>query len=106
MSEQRAPLLSDEDINAIEQPLAGTEHERISARWGMRTARDFYEDKITKGELMVVRTVKHSDFVEASARNLKHENCPGPGDGWVPKRAMECEAISFCPGCGAKIANQ
>ena len=52
MSEQRAPLLSDEAINAIEQPLAGTEHERISARWGMRTARDFYESLIADGTLI------------------------------------------------------
>ena len=93
MSEQRAPLLSDEDINAIEQPLAGTEHERISARWGMRTARDFYEAKITSGELIVVKTIEWDEF------GNKCKGCGFGNDG-------NYIGTKYCPGCGAKIANQ
>lgn len=98
---KREPLMSDDEIhdmwwfgessdvkNRPEVP----EGERLLVddgyEWGAKDVRDFYEAKIASGELMT---------------REEHERILASQDGWVPKRAMQCEAIAHCPGCGAKI---
>lgn len=98
--EQRAPLLSDEGVEAIRSKV----RKDYKSEWqNGYYVRDWYEAKITSGELMVVKTVSRSQFVDASQRYLRHEFCQGPGDGWVSKREFNKGATSFCPGCGARI---
>lgn len=95
--EQRAPLLSDEDIDVTTQPFPSTEHERIAARWGMRQARYVYEGLITSGELRVVKKAK---YVQGTLSPNKH--CSECG------RQMPhvYYTTTFCPGCGAQITNE
>lgn len=104
----REPLLSDahRDENV---PYRGPSAAASAFVWGVDFGRHFYEDKITKGELMVVKTVQigvaivfddpvtnnHGDVIDYHA----HMPCCGHTivrtdlyDGW-----------NFCPGCGSKI---
>lgn len=89
---QRKPLLSD----AQTTDMLMMEHHR---RGGMNNleatkfVRDFYEAKITSGELLVVKTAKSIDHrpevftCELCATSVKGEQVE----------------VNFCPGCGAKI---
>lgn len=75
--EQRALLFSDDEIHKH----FGHESD------GAIALRDFYEAKITSGELRVVKTVTSCPDIGS---------CTGCGwDGAWPG--------PFCPGCGAKI---
>lgn len=62
---------------------------------GAKEVRDFYEDKITKGELMVVKTAKGVLLGMSLGVMRRCEHCTQP---WTGPHSM-----SFCPGCGAKI---
>jgi hypothetical protein len=84
MSNERAPLLSDEDGARLYEGSGYIGD-------GFNIARDFYEAKITSGELMVAKTATK-------------------GNGASPWCCSECglylgriDDPNFCPGCGAKI---
>ena len=84
---KRDPLLSDEQIigPSLTIPL------------GAKFVSDFYEAKITSGELMVVKTCK---FVT----NNYDANIDCDGCGWsICYIHVEDNPMKFCPGCGAKI---
>ena len=85
------PLLRDTEI-----VLYGDANDD-SFREGMGAGRDFYEDKITSGELMVVRTVR---FVSNDHdANIDCDSC-----GWsICYLHVEDSPMTYCPGCGAKI---
>lgn len=92
----REPLLSDDAIATEVGPRdpkdysAEEYYETIGAKW----CRDFYEAKITSGELAVVKTA-HIVMV-ASDR----EQCSACETNWD---YLGFPVVS-CPGCGAKIA--
>lgn len=88
---ERAPMLSDEEMDATLDYYDG-ETEFVYSR---REIRDFYESKITSGELRVVKTIPRS---EAKDHVLECHDDMGT--------AMDtgfAHYILFCPGCGAKI---
>lgn len=89
----RKPLLSDEGLDDL-LPLSDEIDLGDCERTGKKV-RDFYEDKITKGELMVVKTIPRSECKEHVL------NCK---EGMY--EAMDTyfyNYIDHCPGCGAKI---
>lgn len=104
----RAPLLSDETIIHWSSPKAGKDPGTVKYKQpytvtvyqlAAKAARDFYEDLITRGELMVVKTVNP---VVRSAEYWRY--CSGcdhcisdTGD------VYNSRVSNFCPGCGAKI---
>lgn len=59
-TEQRKPLLSDAEVSAMDDRQSSNYYagEAPSYTTGIEDARDFYEAKITSGELMVSKTVK------------------------------------------------
>ena len=68
-----------------------------SFRQGAEEARDWFQAKITSGELMVVKTCK---FVT----NNYDANIDCDGCGWsICYIHVEDNPMKFCPGCGAKI---
>ena len=87
--EQRAPLLSDDEFKELlgDDWIAAKGDRAESAG---KKIRDFYESKITSGELRVVKTTRNS-----------HEN------GWGCDHCDRCLGsevdYNFCPGCGAQI---
>jgi rRNA maturation endonuclease Nob1 len=89
MSEEktkREPLLSDEKMREYSEPIAvwSTAHE----------IRDFYEAKITSGDLMVVKTVHRVETQETEFGFLERcSNC----------EVVICPMDKFCPSCGARI---
>lgn len=97
---KREPLLSDahRDENV---PYRGPSAAASAFVWGVDFGRHFYEDKITKGELMVVKTISWSDFSERSPRYMSHNFCPGLA--YVLIRDFKRRLLAFCPGCGARI---
>ena len=92
----REPLLSDA---AIEQEVNPEDPNNYSTREyyetiGCKWVRDFYEAKITSGELRVVEEVK-----------VTRERIEAYGD-WVICKCggmADAECANFCPGCGNKI---
>ena len=90
--DERAPLLSDEAMSKMMGQLDGWHNKLIRIR-------RFYEDKITMGELMVVKTaqiIEHPYQVyECSACHLKYE-------GYRETTANPPDIGEFCR-CGAKI---
>lgn len=91
--EKRVPLLSDEDMYSI----VGVDD---FGEWRVRPLkspfeiRDFYESKITSGELMVVKTTKNDE--------LNCEHC----DAWLAGDGDFVVDHNFCPDCGARIVKQ
>lgn len=96
----REPLLSDDGILSMDRAHRSDYEagEPSSFEDGAQEARAWYENKITKGELMVVRTVRVSDLEDPSFNEIsgafRYCSCG----------AMLTEPFNFCPGCGAKIA--
>lgn len=91
---KREPLLSDEDIDGWIEEDGST---MCSLGMTDKEVRDFYEAKITSGELMVVKTCK---FVT----NNYDANIDCDGCGWsICYIHVEDNPMKFCPGCGAKI---
>lgn len=91
----REPLLSDVEIHdtfMYGSLISDSEH---GFKSGAGYARNFYEAKITSGELMVEKTARRS-FNSGGGKELWQ--CCG-----------ECrfepmpDSFNFCPGCGAKI---
>ena len=89
---ERAPLLSDDDLlSMIPTRLDAVQPKPNGmSMQGCKAVRDFYESKITSGELRVVKTTRNS-----------HEN------GWG---CEQCDRFlgsevdyNLCPGCGAQI---
>lgn len=75
--------------------------------WGAKDVRDWYEAKITSGELRVVVKVQHSAVIDVVPENgVAAMPCCQflieQGD-WV-KRPWR--GFNFCPGCGAKIIKE
>ena len=88
--EERAPLLSDEDVDGLWDRFGRCVDDKV----GMRCieVRDFYEAKITSGELRVVRTVSRDQWSTGDC-------CDDSSGG-----ATEWHGYpNFCPGCGAQI---
>lgn len=84
--EQRAPLYTDDDLTAMATPC----HDYSVAWLSGEKVRNFYEAKITSGELMVVKTIKHNvSSANIGECDLCHKFYGG--------------SDYFCPGCGAKI---
>lgn len=94
MSNERKPLLSDEDVTIL---VANEEHRAI-AQCGIDLARDWYENLIATGKLRVVKEVelKGNDYdclLQCTGCNW--------GIGWHIEE--ELEPMKFCPGCGNPI---
>lgn len=88
--EQRAPLLSDAFIDRAIAEVEQGDY-RIGLKFGYKSGRDFYEAKITSGELMVVKKVT--------------PDMPLSGVGKCPdcNKTIISPEDNFCPGCGAQI---
>jgi rRNA maturation endonuclease Nob1 len=84
MSEERKPMLPDNELAA----LMGKAHDYTLAYLAGERVRNFYESKITSGELRVVEEVTYEDQCSACGNDLLEV---APSAGW------------FCPGCGNKI---
>ena len=84
---ERAPMLSDEEFTDVIGD-AGSQSGLL--------VRDFYEAKITSGELRVVKKAK----VDASIPGFIQCSCG------VDVRTDEWQKWNFCPGCGAQIVNK
>lgn len=69
MEEQRAPLLSDEDLDSI------TVHDGGLAWESAKEVRDFYEAKITSGELRELKTASRVPTEKRSEGECS--NCGG-----------------------------
>lgn len=93
--EQRTPLLSDDALSAMMKP-----RDEYTAAWlGGDKVRDFYEAKITSGELRVVKTVRPNWNMDADGK-------------WGSWECLHCRQVwyshdtpdpgEFCK-CGAKI---
>lgn len=101
MSNERAPIYSDEQMAEYQRVMLNglqtTETSQYSFYMGADGARNFYEAKITSGELMVVKTVKFvSNDYDA---NIDCNAC-----GWsICYIHVDDNPMKFCPGCGAKI---
>jgi hypothetical protein len=102
----REPLLSDA---AIEQEVNPEDPNNYSTREyyesiGCKWVRDFYEAKITSGELRVVEEVENY-YTEP----IKSERfgCPKCDSVWERKSVWSKNAkirvMNYCPGCGNKI---
>jgi hypothetical protein len=88
----REPLLSDA---AIEQEVNPEDPNNYSTREyyeaiGCKWVRDFYEAKITSGELRVVKTCIYDRSYCTTCGN-----CDDYGQQWP--------GWNYCPGCGSKI---
>lgn len=96
MSNERKPLLSDEEIideqEAWNGPIDGGIVAKMSETYTARWVRDFYERLITEGKLRVVQEVE-LNYADGCSTCLC--NC-----GWI--QLMEDE-FNCCPGCGNKI---
>lgn len=79
MSTKREPLLSDADLGFVKD------------LYTPEQVRDFYENLIDKGELMVVKTTRRS--------NPNCEHC----DAWLAGDGDFVVDHNFCPDCAAKI---
>ena len=94
----REPLLSDEDVESFIDEWAN------GGKRSDYAIRDFYEDKITKGELMVVKAVKavrtgSTKFYTAPAHCSEcHSRLT-----YYDEEEQEQPMPNFCPGCGSKI---
>lgn len=102
----REPLLSEDAMDALIYSSRTDEFNDVPHERSAANVRDFYESKITSGELAVVKTVK----VEAPFNDQEWFGrvwcCDGcdarfmTGDESYNNVAPDPE---FCPGCGAKI---
>ena len=93
--EKRDPMLSD--VQALEVAYPHVEYGGDCSFYGtdaLFSIRDFYEAKITSGELRVVKKAK----VDASIPGFIQCSCG------VDVRTDEWQKWNFCPGCGAEIA--
>lgn len=104
---KREPLLSDKAIGKAEDyywEVDVSDGASVRTKYfpngptyfssGADWARDFYEPKITKGELIVAKTVKNVEGRCSGCEQMlteDHNGCSYTAD-W-----------EFCPGCGAKI---
>ena len=99
---KREPMLSDEQIEKL--AFLTPPKENIY-RFGSAAIRDFYEAKITSGELRVVKTAKN-DAADAPV-SFFCSDCGtgnGTGGGRTSKTGFPYRTpFAFCPGCGAKI---
>jgi len=109
---ERTPLLSDDAIRG-----ASVLHEpdlSVSASFmrGGIEVRDFYEGKITSGELMVVKTCRMTysgSIIEGDTSHpiFHHEGCPDDGGSEVIEARIGDDVTTgranYCPGCGAVI---
>ena len=96
----RAPMLSDEAIAV--RLLYGPLVRDTSEAWtiGSRQVRDFYEAKITSGELMVV---KKATWILIGHGYAYCSVCPY----WYTMDMDGPPALhNFCPGCGAQIVKE
>lgn len=92
--EQRAPMLSDEEItNAVYGSKSRGDHSYV-IQLGIELGRNHYESLITKGVLRVVKKANNngspSVFYCSSCKFLVD------GQNGIP-------VFNFCPGCGAQI---
>lgn len=98
MKEERTPLLSDQKLNNM------LDWSGDSTKRQMENVRDFYEAKITRGELMVVKTTKNCNSATGWFTCL---NCGATMANayysYPPHHSEHGGRIDFCPGCGAKI---
>ena len=93
---ERAPLLSLHDFDAIRVKAVEygeNEHERVFL--AASAVMEYFEAKITSGELRVVKKAK----VDASIPGFIQCSCG------VDVRTDEWQKWNFCPGCGAKIVS-
>lgn len=83
-TKKREPMLSDRAVRDL-----------ASSDRGIRLARDFYEDLITKGKLRVVEEVeiiRADNGWDACSKCGEQPNAHSPVASWT-----------FCPGCGQPI---
>ena len=97
MSEEREPILSDQELTAITKRYPEVNGDTSTSYDAGDEIRDWYEAKITSGELMVVRTVTGQTKGNHEGMWL---HCSGCNEVW------STNAYAHCPGCGAKIAKQ
>lgn len=100
----REPMLSDAEmvymVGAVAVGSDGSKHVigNASDYWQAKAVRDFYEDKITGGDLMVVKTVNESSIPRY--RGDQHMPCCGHMidcvESFPPEVGQHCV-------CGAKI---
>lgn len=100
--EQRAPLLSESQFNDLINAEARKHNipsHMLTAYDGMGIAQEFYESKITSGELRVVKSVRlDENYYCTGCRRCNARTDEYSG-------ALEDPYYKFCPGCGAKIIN-
>ena len=112
---KREPMLSDGDLLNGSRRIEDYPRRDLhgAAYRALLQVRDFYEAKITSGELMVVKLLDGTGLVNMiPVREWKTSPlyCDDCGTAWMQKKGDcytdEWEDDStpcFCPGCGAKI---
>ena len=97
---ERAPLLSDDDLLSM----IPTRFDAVQPKpngmsmQGCKAVRDFYEAKITSGELRVVKAAEIA-WWSVDKQGVHHGRCGcGHMIDWNPILSW-----NFCPGCGAQI---
>ena len=99
--EKRDPMLSD--LQALEVAYPHVEYGGDCSFYGtdaLLSIRDFYEAKITSGELMVVKTAKLADIVWRGNSDYTMPCCGRKNDRYDDGPPPEVD--QFCK-CGAKI---
>ena len=94
--EKRDPMLSD--LQALEVAYPHVEYGGDCSFYGtdaLFSIRDFYEAKITSGELRVVKTIPRSEARD-HVLNCHEDMASAMDTGFA-------NYILFCPGCGAQI---
>jgi hypothetical protein len=89
----REPLLSDAAIDSWSSNWEQGGHDKAYNQHFVKTARNFYESKITSGELRVV--VKDARFVNVKSGGYECSHCKA----WAPYPLTWL----FCPHCGNAV---
>jgi hypothetical protein len=98
-TEKRAPLLSDDEIRDTFMYGSLIRDPEHGFKSGAGYVRYFYEDLITRGELMVVKTVKPK-WTGGDLRYQGSWECPNCRRRWYPSETPKVG--EFCV-CGSKI---
>lgn len=96
----REPLLSDEDVESFIDEWAN------GGKRSDYAIRDFYEDKLANGKLMVVKTVKRTEYIVITHQIIDlygHEHVVDVVRTSCCNEPVTNQFANFCPGCGSKI---
>jgi hypothetical protein len=96
---ERAPMLGDSQRSFIISKHVWKGDKFGKALKIADEVRDFYEAKITSGELRVVKkgVIEVSGYLPSGIRIAVHKDCPATG--YFPFN----NTPNFCPGCGADL---